>query len=244
VSAGEWVTFPSVGGEIRGYLALPDSTDRAPALVMAHENLGVTEHRQDVTRRFADAGFATLTVDLFSRAGGPPTDFSSPEERRVKAFLQATDDQAVPDVLAGLRYLRTIDDVEDSRAGTIGFCMGGGTSLVASCLGDAFKACVILYALPVLPGVYTDAGRELSRIAIAPALRCPLQAHFGETDQVIPLDQVRALEEASRRSGQHAEFHIYPGANHAYHDDTHPNYHADAAALSWERTVAFLRERL
>ena len=244
MSGGEWVSFPSVGGEIRGYLALPASGDPVPGLVMAHENLGVTAHRQDVTRRLADAGFATLTVDLFSRAGGPPTDFSSPDERRVKAFLQATDDQAVPDLLAGLRYLRTIDLVAGSRVGTIGFCMGGGTSLVASCVGDAFKACVILYALPVLPAAYTEAGRELSRIAIAPALRCPLQAHFGQEDQVIPLDQVHALEAAAKRSAQPVEFHVYPGANHAYHDDTHPNYHADAAALSWERSLAFLRECL
>ncbi|MBV9603993.1 MAG: dienelactone hydrolase family protein [Solirubrobacterales bacterium] len=233
-----------MGDEIRGYLALPEAGGRSPALVMAHENLGVTEHRQDVTRRFAAAGFATLTVDLFSRAGGPPTDFSSPEERRVKAFLQATDDQAVPDILAGLRYLRRIDAVDGSRAGTIGFCMGGGTSLVAACLGDAFKACVILYALPVLPGAYTEAGRELSRIAIAPALRCPLQGHFGEEDQVIPLRQVSALQTAAQQSGQPVEFHTYPGANHAYHDDTHPNYHADAAALSWDRAVASLRDHL
>ena len=244
MSAGKWVTFSSVGGEIRGYLAMPDSSDPVPGLVMAHENLGVTEHRQEVTRRLADAGFATLTVDLFSRAGGPPTDFSSPDERRVKAFLQATDDQAVPDMLAGLRYLRGIDAVAGARVGTIGFCMGGGTSLVASCLGDAFKACAILYALPVLPAAYTEAGRALSRVAIAPALRCPLQAHFGEADQVIPLDQVRALDAAARESGQPVEFHLYPGANHAYHDDTHPNYHAEAATLSWERTLAFFRERL
>lgn len=246
MSAGEWVTFPSVGGEIRGYLALP--ADRAsgggPAVVMAHENLGLTAHRQAVTERLASAGFVALTVDLFSRAGGPPTDFSSPAERRVKAFLQATDDQAVPDLIAGLRYLRTRPEVAAERIGTIGFCMGGGTSLVACCLGDAFRACVVLYALPILPPEYTSVGRALSRVALAPALRCPLQGHFGAADQVIPLEQVRALEAAARQSGQPVQITVYEGANHAYHDDTHPNYHPDAAARSWESALAFFREHL
>jgi carboxymethylenebutenolidase len=244
-AGGEWVTFPSVGGEIRGYLALPDRAEGpGPAVVMAHENLGVTQHRQDVTRRLASAGYVTLTVDLFTRAGGPPTDFNSPEERRIKAFLQATDDQAVPDLLAGLRHLRTLPSVDPARIGTIGFCMGGGTSLVASCLGDAFRACVVLYALPILPPEYTEARRSLSRIAVAPGLRCPLQAHFGEDDQVIPLEQAHALAAAAKSSELPVELHVYPGANHAYHDDTHPNYHADAARLSWDRALEFFGTHL
>ena len=241
----EWVTFPSVGGDIRGFLSLPvDGRLPAPAVVMAHENLGVTAHRQEVTERLAAAGYVTLTVDLFTRAGGPPTDFDTPAERRIKAFLQATDDQAVPDLIAGLRHLRTRPEVDRERIGTIGFCMGGGTSLVACCLGDAFRACVILYALPILPAEYTEAGRPLSRIALAPGLRCPLQGHFGAGDQVIPIEQVHALEAAARESGRQVEIAIYDGANHAYHDDTHPNYHPEAAARSWERTLGFFGEHL
>lgn len=238
-----WVTFPSIGGEIRGYLALP-SARPAPAIVMAHENLGVTEHRQDVTRRLAAAGFATLTVDLFTRAGGPPTEYSSPAERRIKAFLSATDDQAVPDLFAGLRYLGGLDGVDADRAGAIGFCMGGGTALAAACLGDAFKAAVVLYALPILPPEYAAGGRAVSRIALAPALRCPVQLHFGEDDEVIPLDQVRSLDAAARESGQPVETFTYAGAGHAYHDDTHPNHAPDAAAQTWERALAFFREAL
>src|SRR5262249_18383213 len=123
-----WVTFPSIGGDIRGYLALPaDLSKPAPALVMTPENLGITEHRQDVARRLAAEGFATLSVDLFARTGGPPQDFKTPEERRIKAFLAAADDQAVPDVFASVRYLATLDGVDGDRAGIIGFCLGGGT---------------------------------------------------------------------------------------------------------------------
>jgi carboxymethylenebutenolidase len=243
-----WVEFPSIGGTIRGYLALPSGGASPaggwPAVVMAHENLGVTPHREEVTRRLAGEGFATLTVDLFTRAGGAPASFSSPEERRIKAFLSATDDQAVPDVLAGLRFLAGVDGVDATRAGVIGFCMGGGTAIAAALLGDAFKAAVSLYALPVLLPEYATSGRSVDRIAQAPAIRCPMQFHFGEQDEVIPLDQVRRLDAAARLSGLPVETHTYAGAGHAYHDDTHRNHAPEAAALTWERALAFFRTHL
>src|ERR1700722_11732941 len=82
-----WVEFKSGKDDIRGYLAKPKGKRNLPGIVMVHENLGVIEHRQDVTRRLAKAGYATLTVDLYSRLGGwSPRDFTTPEERRNKAF--------------------------------------------------------------------------------------------------------------------------------------------------------------
>jgi carboxymethylenebutenolidase len=71
-----------------------------------------------------------------------------------------------------------------------------------------------------------------------------MQLHFGEQDEVIPLDQVHALAEAARRSGRPVELYTYGGAGHAYHDDTHPNFAPDAAALTWERALAWFREHL
>ena len=243
--AAEWVEFPSLGGDIRGYLALPEEGPATPAIVMAHENLGLTEHRQDVTERLAAEGFAVLTVDLYSRIGGrPPQDYSSPEERRTKAFLAASDDQAVPDMLAGLRYLSGRPEADAERAGVIGFCLGGGTAIATSLLGDAFKASVVLYALPVLLPEYAASGRPVDRIAQAPAIRVPTQFHFGEQDQVIPLDQVARLGEAAKLSGLPMEVHTYADAGHAYHDDTHPNHAPAAAATTWERAIAWFREYL
>jgi carboxymethylenebutenolidase len=244
----DWVQLPSIGGEVRGYLALPSGSARPaggwPCVVMAHENLGVTPHREEVTRRLAGEGFATLTVDLFSRAGGPPAEYSSPADRRIKAFLSATDDQAVPDVLAGLRFLAGVEGVDATRAGVIGFCMGGGTAIAAALLGDAFKAAVSLYALPVLLPEYATSGRPVDRIAQAPAIRCPIQFHVGEQDEVIPLDQVARLDAAARTSGLPVETYTYAGAGHAYHDDTHRNHAPEAAALTWERALAFFGTHL
>jgi carboxymethylenebutenolidase len=243
-----WVTFPSGGAEIRGYLALPSRTEDdvpPPVIVMAHENLGVTAHRERVTERFAAEGFACLTVDLYSRIGGrPPQDHTSPEERRAKAFLAARDEQAVPDLDAGLTYLAGRPDVDASRAAVAGFCLGGGLAVAWAARTDRLACAVALYGLPELPAAYTPEGRVRSRIAIADQVRCPVQAHFGGADEVIPLDQVARFGDALKLSGRPAEVHVYDGAGHAYHDDTHPNHHPEAARLTWERTLGFLRAHL
>jgi len=241
-----WVTFPSGKDEIRGYLALPSGpTAAVPAVIMAHENLGVIPHRQRVTEQVAAAGYACLTVDLFSRIGGkPPQDYTTPHERRAKAFLAARDEQAIPDLDAGLDYLATLDGVDASRAAAVGFCLGGGLVLVWATQTDRLRCSVPLYGIPELPADYSPTGRMRSRIDIADQVRCPVQAHFGGADEVIPLDQVDRLTDALKRSGQHTEVHVYEGAGHAYHDDTHPNHAPEAARLTWERTLDFLRTYL
>ncbi|WP_283134554.1 dienelactone hydrolase family protein [Rhizohabitans arisaemae] len=241
----DWVTFPSGADEIRGYLALPEGVDRPPVVIMAHENLGVTAHRRAVTERLAAEGFACLTVDLFSRIGGePPKDHTTPEERRAKAFLAARDEQAVPDCEAALDYLSGRGDVDVSRAGAIGFCLGGGLVLAWATRTDRLACVVPLYGLPELPPAYSPTGRVRSRIAAADQVRCPVQAHFGGADTVIPLDQVTRLGDTLKLSGHHVEVHVHEGAGHAYHDDTHPHYHPQAAQTTWEHSVAFLRAHL
>ncbi|MFI0370648.1 dienelactone hydrolase family protein [Actinomadura sp. 1N219] len=243
-----WTTFPAGSDEIRGYLALPSRRPGdvlPPVIVMAHENLGVTAHRERVTERFADEGFACLTVDLYSRIGGrPPQDYTTPEERRAKAFLAARDEQALPDLEAGLDHLAGRDDVDASRAAVVGFCLGGGLAIAWATRTDRLACAVPLYGLPELPPAYSPTGRVRSRIDVAGGVRCPVQAHFGGADEVIPLDQVARLGDALEESGHETEVHVYDGAGHAYHDDTHPNHHPEAARLTWERTLAFLRKHL
>ncbi|MFD9718700.1 dienelactone hydrolase family protein [Streptomyces sp. NPDC059076] len=242
----DWVTFRSGDTEIRGYLALPTmGAERPPAVIMVHENLGVIPHRQRVTEQLAAEGYAVLTVDLFSRIGGrPPQDYTTQEERRAKAFLAARDEQAIPDLDAALDYLAARPDVDADRAAVVGFCLGGGLAIVWATQSDRLSCAIPLYGIPELPAAYSPTGAVRSRIDIADRVRCPIQAHFGGADAVIPLDQVARLTEALGRSSHPTDVHVYEGAGHAYHDDTHPNHRPEAARLTWERTLGFLRDHL
>jgi carboxymethylenebutenolidase len=243
-----WVHFRSGDDLVRGYLAVPDAGtdgDTHPVVVTAHENLGVTPHRQEVTRRLAAEGFVSLTVDLFSRLGGmPPQNYASQDERRALAFLAARDDQAVPDLQAGLEFARSLPTAALDRAGAVGFCLGGGTVLAWGAMTDDLDVIVSLYGIPILPAEYSPTGEPLSRLPLLTRLRAPVQFHFGGSDQAIPADQIDALEQAVPTAAKGAELHRYEGAGHAYHDDTHPNYAPRAADLTWARTVRCLRESL
>lgn len=240
-----WVHFPSGDTLVRGYLAVPAAAGTFPVVVTAHENLGVTSHRQEVTRRLAAEGYVSLTVDMFSRIGGmPPQNFTDQDHRRSLAFLAARDDQALPDLQAGLDFARQLDVADPTRAGALGFCLGGGTVLAWGTQTDDLDVIVSLYGIPILPPDYSPTGRAESRIPLLADLTAPVQFHFGGEDQAIPQDQVNALEAAIPTAAKGAEFHRYAGAGHAYHDDTHPNYDEQAAGLTWTRTLQFLREHL
>ncbi|WP_166352455.1 dienelactone hydrolase family protein [Phytoactinopolyspora limicola] len=240
-----WVHFPSGDDLVRGYLALPEAGGPWPLVVTAHENLGVTTHRQGVTRQLAAEGFVSLTVDMFSRIGGmPPQNYAGQEDRRAKAFLAARDEVVVPDLQAGLEFAAGLDEVDGARAGALGFCLGGGSVLVWATRTDDVRAVVSLYGIPVLPPEYSPTGSARSRIPLLAELRAPVQFHFGGADEAIPADQIDQLDGALPTSATPAQLYRYDGAGHAYHDDTHPNYHPEAAALTWRRTVDYLREHL
>ncbi len=241
-----WVTFPNGGDLIRGYLAEPEGAGPWGAIVTAPENLGVTEHRQAETRRLAAEGFVVLSVDPYSRIGGrPPQDYTTPEERRSKAFLAAKDETAVPDMQAGFDFLAGLANVDPARIGTLGYCLGGGTSLAWAATPNKLACAVILYALPILPAAYSPDGKERSRLTLAPNIQCPVQLHFGTNDEAIPLEQTEALRAALlAQSPQPVDFHLYEGARHAYMDSTLERYSPEAATLTFQRFVAFFHQHL
>jgi len=243
---GRWVTFRSGRDTVRGYLAEPTGDAVLGAIVTAPENLGVTEHRQAETRRLAAEGFAVLSVDLYSRIGGqPPQDYTTPEERRSKAFIAAKDETAVPDLQAALEYLAGLPRIDAKRIGALGYCLGGGTALAWAACSSELACAVILYALPILPAAYSPDGRQRSRLELAEHIRCPLQLHFGDRDEAIPIEQTLALKKALETScPQPVEFHIHAGARHAYMDSTLDRYSPEAAKVTWEQFAAFYHNHL
>ncbi len=235
----EWVEYPSGGITVRAYLALPDGRGPWPTAIMVHENPGLTEHRQDVTRRLAAEGFAVLTPNLYCRVGDQ-------QPQGAEAIARATpDEQVFADVMAGYAYLRGRPEARPDRTGLYGICMGGSKAFYTACHSNAFRCLVDLYGA-IRRLSYGPSGPEQSSyLPLVPQLSCPIQYHVGDQDHVCPMVEVEALREALARHGKEAEFYVYPGAVHAFHDDTLPErYHPAAAALFWERAVVFLHRHL
>ena len=217
----------------------------SPGVVMIHDVWGLADHTRDLARRLAGEGFAVLAIDLYRRA--PPAKIADPG-----AWMRALSD---PEVLADLGAARAfLAGVPESsgRVGVLGFCMGGMYALMAACSGLGFEAGVPFYGLlSHTRGLLHDpAGLDPQRkprepLAMARDLCCPLLAFYGDADEFVPLDEVRALERELARADAAAEIVVVAGAGHAFMNDTRPAaYRSEAAAAAWKRAVDFLRWHL
>jgi carboxymethylenebutenolidase len=200
---------------------------------------GLNDHIRDVAARLALAGYVALAPDLYSREGGAPeaTDFSV-----IRAFTaKIADDRIVGDLQAGALYLSGRSEVGSRKIGTVGFCMGGLYVLLFAAQTPSLGAGVVYYGRPIYRE--TTPQKPTSPLALIPRLRVPLQAHYGEADTGIPLDDVEALKKAIP-AGVPGEIYTYKDAPHAFHNDTRESYREEPAKLAWGRTLAFFNRHL
>jgi carboxymethylenebutenolidase len=136
-------------------------------------------------------------------------------------------DAHTPDMHAALDFLARQPFVRPERIGSVGFCMGGALSVRLAAAGAPLAACVIFYGAAPL----------FDRI---PNIRCPVLGLYGGEDRGIT-DAVPAFAEAMRVAGKSFEHHTYPGAGHAFFNDTRADvYREEAARDAWRRTLSFL----
>ena len=213
--------------KLRGYLAYNQARAgmaKPGAVLVMHENKGLTPYIKDVVRRVGKAGYVAMCVDLLSRAGG--TDAHPDEAERTGTLGQIPEDKLLQDLSAGLDYLKSRPDVTPERLGALGFCFGGGMTWRLITQRPEIKAAVPYYGPnPPLEDV--------------PKIKAAVLAIYGENDKRIT-GGVPDLESALKKAGVTYEIKIYPGANHAFHNDTGANYNPDAAKDAWDRTLAWL----
>lgn len=223
------ITFPGEGVRMGGYFSRSQAPGRQAAVIVIHENRGLTDHIRDVGRRFAKEGFAALAPDLLSRAGGTGS-FPTADDAR-KAIGTLTQEGVDRDLRASMDHLRGLDGVRGDRIGVVGFCWGGANSLRMATQVRELSAAIVFY------------GRNPSPLELVERIACPLLLIYGEDDPFI-MPGVPALEAALRRYGKPYDIKVYPAAKHAFHNDTGDRYHPEAARDAWARTVAFLKRHL
>ena len=221
VMAGS-IEIPAADTNIMGYLARPSSETVSPVILVCHENRGLTPHIQDVTRRFAKAGYVGLAVDLLSRQGGTEVVGSS----NVPGALGNIDpSQFVEDFKSGWQYLQGQAFADANRVGMTGFCFGGGVTWQVAVHMPELRAAVPFY------GPHPAASD-------VPAIQAAVMAVYGELDSRIN-GGIPEIEEAMAANNKIYEKVIYPNADHAFHNDTGTRYNPEAAKDAWERTLAW-----
>jgi carboxymethylenebutenolidase len=223
------VTYPSGAVSMSALLARPKTGNGPwPGVVVIHENRGLTDHIQDVTRRIANLGYVALGVDLLSRLGGTPK--YDPPADPTQAINSLKQDDVNADLVASVAFLKSQSFVAP-KLGVVGFCWGGGNSLLAAINSKDIAACIIFY------------GRNPASVDDVQKLAASVQGNYGELDQSIT-PGVPALEAAMKKYNKSFDPKIYPGANHAFFNNTGPRYDEAAAKQAWARLVDFYKQKL
>jgi len=223
------VTFTHNGQPtIGGYLARPARDGVYPAvLVIAGNRIG-EEYIPNTCAALALAGFVGLAPDIFHIL--PETARTLDEMRAAGA--NHNDNDVIHDIHAGIDHLRNLPFVRRGGIGAVGFCYGGRIAMLLGARSREVDAVVAYHPGPVT-------AEEIAR------LNGPVQVHIGTADTNVSVEAIRALEAMLEANRITKEVHFYEGAQHGFLAYTRPpRYDPVAGALSWQRTVAFLRRAL
>lgn len=214
------------GGDIDEsvYIARPESGAALPAVLVIHENKGLVPYIENTTRRLAKQGYVAAAPDLLAGVGGTA---SFTPDAATEALAGISEEQIVGRLKSLLTEVAKLNYVQADRLGIVGFCYGGGIAWRMLTEDSRLAAGVPFYGPPPDEEALTRiAGRTL--------------AIYGETDSRIT-STLPGIRELMDKHGKAFEAIVYPGAGHAFHNDTRPDrYHAEAAAQAWQAALTFL----
>ena len=216
------------GGTIRGYMAVAAArTKPVGAVMVIHENRGLTPHIEDVARRVALAGFVAFVPDFLSSQGGTPAN-----EDEARTLIGKADLAAITAQASAVVAMLAKAPGSNGRVGTVGFCWGGALVDRVAVAAPAPLAAAVSYYGPA------PASAEAVKVQAAMLL------HYAGKDARVNATGL-PWAEALKAAGKTVEAHVYDGVDHAFNNDTSAErYNAQAAALAWDRTAAFFHRHL
>jgi carboxymethylenebutenolidase len=220
------IKYPIENGEMQAYLARPKGKEKLPAVIVIHEIFGLTPHIEDVARRMALEGFLAIAPDALSPMGGTAANSSD-----VMGKMRQLDSAAtVKNFAAAVRYLKTHPQTT-GNVGCTGFCWGGAMTNQVAVNSPDLKAAVPYYGT-------VPAAEDV------PKIKASMLCHYAGEDARIN-EGIPGFEAALKKAGIEYQIHIYPGAQHAFNNDSNPQrYNKEAAELAWKRTIAFFKQKL
>lgn len=227
------------GDEVTAYYARPAGNGPFPGVGFIHHIPGWNEICIETVRRFAHHGFASISVNLYSRLGeGDADDIGA----RARADGGVSDEQFLGDFQASIEWMRSRPE-SNKKVGIIGYCSGGRQSYLAGCRLPNIQAVVDCWGGRVISSA-TNAKQPVAPIDFTKDLKAPLLGIFGNDDKEPDPAQVNKTEEILKSLGKTYEFHRYDGAGHAFFDWSRASYRPEQAMDAWKKILAFYGKHL
>jgi carboxymethylenebutenolidase len=225
-ATAEDIRFPGPRGELIGVVA--EAAAPQGAVLVIHENRGLTEHIRSIPPRLAADGYTALAIDLLSEEGGTA---SLPSEGDATAALgNAPTERLIADLRAGLDELERRHP--DVRLAAIGFCFGGGMTWQLLAAGEPRLSAAVPFYGPF------PAGGDLAGSPNAAVLGI----YAGLDDRVN--GTMDAAEAALTAAGLTHELRVFDGVDHAFFNDTGPRYDANAASEAYQAMLDWFNQHL
>lgn len=212
----------SDGHELQAYRADPKSVAKGGVIIL-HAVYGRTTHMGDLCAQWAGAGFIAIAPALYDRfERGTVFEYTTEGAAiGLETYLRLTERQILADISA------CMEDIGENMPKIIsGFCTGGTWAWVAAARLP-FQAQVNFYASQILDWLHVSPN-------------CPTIIHYGDNDHVVSMEGVEKVRAAQPQ----IDLHVYPGAGHAFLNPEQSRYDKQAAALAWQRSLAFLDTNL
>jgi carboxymethylenebutenolidase len=230
----EWVAIESGGRQVHTFVAYPEVEGKATAVVVIHENRGLTDWVRGVADQLAAAGYVALAPDLLSGSapgGGRTDDFASSDAAR-EAIYELAPAQVLADLDAVVERARKLP-ASNGKVAVAGFCWGGGQTLRFATHRPDLAAAFVFY------GTYEHTREELARVG------APVYGFYGGEDArinaTIP-DTAAVMTEL----GKTFEPVTYEGAGHGFlrsgEDPVGSEADREAREAAWERWKQLLRK--
>jgi carboxymethylenebutenolidase len=203
----EWVEIPSDGKTLYAFVAYPEKSEKTMAVIVIHENRGLTDWVRSLADQIAGAGYIAIAPDLLSGfdAGHSRTsDYPSADAARKAVYL--LDPQRTTDYLLAAQKYISADPSSNGKVAVIGFCWGGSESFRFATHAPGLSASLVFYGMAPTP-------RE--RMA---EISAPVFGFYGGADHRVTstIPETRGL---MKKFGKDYEPVVFAGAGHAFMRD-------------------------
>ena len=220
------ITFRGAQGRTLMGAWAPARRARGGVLVI-HENKGLNDHTRSVAGRFAASGYSALAIDLLSEEGG--SDSFGDEAEATAALNIVAPERFVADMKAGITELKR--RLKDRRLAAVGFCFGGGMVWLLLASREPRLAAAVPFYGP-FPENASLKGSKAAVLGI-----------YGELDSRVNASR-GAARSALRAAGLRHSIVTFPGADHAFFNDTGPRHNPAAAKEAYRRVLAWFGRNL
>jgi carboxymethylenebutenolidase len=221
-------------GGLPAFVAVPDTPEKAPVVVLLHERYGLVEHTRDLARRHAREGYVCIAGDYF---------YKHPDQAALHAGdvgYDMTDPESLGYMEDAIAALKDVPQADLTRIAAMGVCQTGRHPLVLAA-HRPLKAALCWYGAAQDREWQVNERYPVALETLIEKASCPVLGMFGETDHIISVDHVRKLRNVLEAHGKTYHIEIFGGAPHGWLNDTMPGrYRREQAEAAWAAQSAFL----